>query len=58
MSEHVTYSLHIATSQKTRIFCAMFYCVISIHLPVITLLPLTEVQQSTYELQSFIENCQ
>jgi hypothetical protein len=32
MSEHVTYSLHIGTSQQTRILCAMCYCVISIHL--------------------------
>ena len=36
MSERVTYSLHIATSQKTRILCAMCYCAISIHLPVKT----------------------
>jgi hypothetical protein len=32
ISEHVTYSLQIATSQKTRNLCAMCYCVISIHL--------------------------
>ena len=47
MSEHVAYSLHIGTSRKTRILCAMCYCVISIHLPIITMSPLTEVQQPT-----------
>ena len=40
MSEHVSYSLHFGTSQKTRILCVMCYYAISIQLLVITLFPL------------------